>query len=298
MKLNCAELSSTLADDDLFGHAKGAFTGATGERKGLLRKADKGTLFLDEFGDLPQVSQVKLLTLLETRKLRPQGSDAEIDVDVRFIAATSVDLESRCREGVFRRDLLQRFVANVALPPLRERREDIGELARELLLRFRNEEGANSEAEGFTERTIEVLRQCDWPGNVRELEHVIKNALALTYESRKKLLDVGDFELAPPTSSDSQERELARISIRAFAASLLDDLDRRDSSGIQIQPLLSIEDLANRHDDLSLLFSIANLFTERFRGKRADEKARRLFGYTTAESVRSIIRRRRDGKAS
>ena len=177
--VNCAALSETLLESELFGHAKGAFTDARTQRKGLLLEAEGGTLLLDEMGDMPHALQVKLLRTLEEGRLRPVGSDKEIAFDVRVLSATHRDLETAVAEGRFREDLYYRInVIQIHLPPLRARGTDILLLARHFVERFANR--SEKPIEGITENAAEKLLAYDWPGNIRELRNVIERAVALT----------------------------------------------------------------------------------------------------------------------
>jgi len=176
--VNCAALQDTLIESELFGHVRGAFTGAVTAKKGLFEAADGGTLFLDEIGQTSTSMQVKLLRALQERSIRPVGGTREIAVDVRIIAATNSRLEDLVDAGAFREDLYYRInIIPVRLPPLRERREDIPGLAEHFLQRF-----ASSMAKSVSRISTEALDQLlgySWPGNVRELEHVIERAVAL-----------------------------------------------------------------------------------------------------------------------
>ena len=176
--VNCAALSESLIESELFGHEKGAFTGAAERRIGRFELADKGTIFLDEVGDLPPAVQVKLLRVLQEREFERVGGDTTIQVDVRVVAATNRDLEAAIRAGEFREDLFYRLnVFPMAVPALRERPDDIVELALHFLQRFSQKTGRFFR--GITPATIERLRSYDWPGNVRELENVIERAVIL-----------------------------------------------------------------------------------------------------------------------
>jgi DNA-binding NtrC family response regulator len=173
--INCGALPETLIESELFGHRKGAFTGADEHRVGLFEVASGGTIFLDEIGELPKAMQAKLLRVLESREIRRVGDNQSSRVDVRVICATHRDLEEMVAAGEFREDLMFRMnTFEIDIPPLRERREDIPELARHLYQRFRS--GRSSESTIFTAETLELLRTHAWPGNVRELANVIEHA--------------------------------------------------------------------------------------------------------------------------
>jgi two-component system response regulator AtoC len=177
--VNCAAIPEALLESELFGHAKGAFTGAIAERQGLFEEAHEGTLFLDELGDLPVPLQVKLLRALQEGEVRRVGDNASRSVDVRLVAATARDLESDVAEGRFRADLYYRVnVVRIHLPALRERAEDIPELVRHFVDRFNRRLGLH--VTGVSAAAMRALVEYPWPGNVRELENVIERAMVLT----------------------------------------------------------------------------------------------------------------------
>ena len=177
--VNCAAMPEALLESELFGHAKGAFTGAISERQGLFEEAHEGTLFLDELGDLPVPLQVKLLRALQEGEVRRVGDNASRSVDVRLVAATARDLESDVAEGRFRADLYYRVnVVRIHLPALRERAEDIPELVRHFVDRFNRRLGLR--VTGLSAAAMRALVEYPWPGNVRELENVIERAMVLT----------------------------------------------------------------------------------------------------------------------
>ncbi|KXW56418.1 sigma 54-interacting transcriptional regulator [Ferrovum sp. PN-J185] len=177
--LNCSAIPEHLLESELFGHVKGAFTGATHSNEGLFRAAQGGTLFLDEIGDMPVNLQAKLLRVLQERKIRPVGSSQSIDVDVRILSSTHQDLETAIREDQFREDLYYRLnVVELTLPPLRERREDILLLANHFLNRLAVK--YHKTINGFTPDAIEALTTYSWPGNIRQLYNVIEQVSALS----------------------------------------------------------------------------------------------------------------------
>jgi two-component system response regulator HydG len=184
--VNCGAIPENLIESELFGHVKGSFTGATGDRTGLFEEAGGGTLFLDEIAELPLGMQVKLNRVLQERKVRRVGGSDEHPIDVRVIAATNVDLRARVTAGQFREDLFYRVnVLHIALPALRERREDIPALAAYLLDRQATRHDAT--LEGFTEEALSALVKYSWPGNVRELENAIERAIAVSDGPRVEL---------------------------------------------------------------------------------------------------------------
>lgn len=177
--INCGALPENLLESELFGHAKGAFTGAVQANSGLFREADGGTLFLDEIGDMPMTLQVKLLRALQERQIRPVGSSKHIDIDVRVISATHKDLHKEMEEGSFREDLYYRLnVVNLKLPSLKERSEDIPLLARSLLQQSALRHDVN--ASQFSDDAMQLMVKSDWPGNVRQLVNVVEQCVALT----------------------------------------------------------------------------------------------------------------------
>ncbi len=177
--LNCAAIPDQLLEDELFGHVKGAFTGAQNSREGRFECADGGTLFLDEIGDMSLPLQAKLLRVLQEREFEKLGSSRTIKVDVRIIAATSADLEQRVKEGTFRLDLFYRLnVMHLRLPPLHERSEDIPLIAEQLLARFCA--GVGLPTKHIDDQVWEVLQAYQWPGNVRQLQNAMERAAAIS----------------------------------------------------------------------------------------------------------------------
>jgi len=177
--LNCAALPESLLESELFGHEKGAFTGAVKSTRGLFTQAHGGTLFLDEIGDMPRATQSKLLRVLQERQFYPVGSEVPLEVDVRVIVATNKDLEDQVRKGMFRDDLFYRIhVIPVNLPPLRDRKDDIVPLLEHFLKKY--SEHMKKEVKGLTPEALRKVMLHDWPGNVRELENTIEYAVAMT----------------------------------------------------------------------------------------------------------------------
>ncbi|MDD5285690.1 MAG: sigma-54 dependent transcriptional regulator [Desulfuromonadaceae bacterium] len=178
LSINCAALSDTLLESQLFGHIRGAFTGAVATRKGLLEEADGGTLFLDEIGDISPSLQVKLLRVIQEGEFLPVGSTKPKSVDIRFVAATNKDLEREVEERRFREDLYYRLnVITITLPPLRERMEDIEPLARHLIRKYSLR--TKKKVTDISDGALRLLAGYNWPGNVRELENVIERAVIL-----------------------------------------------------------------------------------------------------------------------
>jgi Nif-specific regulatory protein len=181
IKLNCAALPETLLESELFGHEKGAFTGATSERKGRFEQANGGTIFLDEIGDITPAFQAKLLRVLQEREFERVGGSKTIRTDVRIVAATNRNLEEMVQRGEFRGDLYFRLnVVSIVIPPLRERKDDIPLLVDFFLTRFNSENGRRLT---ITQGAVDVLMQCSWPGNVRELENCIQRAATMTRQN-------------------------------------------------------------------------------------------------------------------
>jgi DNA-binding NtrC family response regulator len=177
--VNCAAIPETLIESELFGHEKGAFTGASASRTGLVEAADGGTLFLDEIGELPLEAQARLLRVLQEGEIRRVGSVQSQKVNVRLIAATHRDLKTLAKTGQFREDLYYRLnVISLRLPPLRERSNDVLEIARVFLARQSNRMGR--EAMHFSQEAELAIRHYSWPGNVRELENAIERAVILS----------------------------------------------------------------------------------------------------------------------
>jgi len=176
--LNCGAMPETLLESELFGHMRGAFTGAETNKKGLLEVAEKGTIFLDEIGEMSPVMQVKLLRVLQERRFRRVGGLEELQADIRVIAATNQNLTKAVAEGRFREDLYYRInVIPIALPALRDRREDIPLIAEHFLSKYADQMGKN--VTGISHAAMDLLTQYEWPGNIRELENVIERAVAL-----------------------------------------------------------------------------------------------------------------------
>jgi DNA-binding NtrC family response regulator len=187
--INCGAVPETLLESELFGHAKGAFTGATQDRPGLFEAANGGTLFLDEIGEVPPLMQVKLLRVLQEREVRRVGENKSRKVNVRVIAATNRDLVTEVNAARFRQDLYYRLrVVEIRVPPLRERREDILPLARLFLTEANARTGRK--ATSFTPRAANQLIRYGWPGNVRELENAVERAVVLAKGSRLDLQDL------------------------------------------------------------------------------------------------------------
>jgi len=220
--LNCAALSETLLESELFGHEKGAFTGATERKLGKFESAHKGTLMLDEIGEMSPAIQAKFLRVLEGHPFERVGGSAAVHVDVRVVAATNRNLEDAVSAGGFRRDLYFRLqVVEIVVPPLRRRPEDVEAIARHFLQRFAAETGRR--IRGFTPEALEAMRAYNWPGNIRELRNCVERAVVL---SQGEWIDVADMplsHLAPP--GDSGRQPLGRSA--AFVPTTIEEMERR-----------------------------------------------------------------------
>ncbi|QYO62020.1 sigma-54 dependent transcriptional regulator [Leptolyngbya sp. 7M] len=182
MAVNCGAMSESLLESELFGHERGAFTGAIQARKGLFRSADGGTVFLDEVGDMPVSLQVKLLRAIQEHEVTPVGASYPIRFDARIVAATNRDLEADVRNGLFREDLFYRLnVIEINVPPLRERRSDIPALARHFAMRTARMQ--DQPLKEISQEAMALLMDHDWPGNVRELENCIERAFLLAEDT-------------------------------------------------------------------------------------------------------------------
>ncbi|WP_027415672.1 sigma-54-dependent transcriptional regulator [Aneurinibacillus terranovensis] len=222
--VNCGALTETLLESELFGHEKGAFTGATQLRKGLFEIASKGTLFLDEIGDASPSIQVKLLRVLETREFMRVGSEKHIHTDARIIAASHINLSEAVRLGKFREDLLYRLdVVKLHIPPLRQRKEDIPYLINHFLKRHTGNELT------FSQDAMEAMQRYEWPGNVRELSNVITRAITLADGETKIItadylpLSLTKSDALPHRSSNAQNSEKIELQSSPHLDQFLDD---------------------------------------------------------------------------
>jgi two-component system response regulator PilR (NtrC family) len=212
VSLNCGAMPENLLESELFGHMRGSFTGADASKKGLLEVAERGTIFLDEIGEMTPVMQVKLLRVLQERRFRRVGGLEELQADIRVIAATNQDLTRAVAEGRFREDLYYRInVIPIALPPLRERREDIPLLADHFLAKYAEQMGKPIAA--ISRDALDQLMRYDWPGNIRELENVIERAVAL--EGTPAILP---DSLPPTVRGDTAARPAASAAAAAAPA--------------------------------------------------------------------------------
>lgn len=216
--INCAALADTLLESELFGHVRGAFTGALGNKQGLFDEANKGTLFLDEIGDVSPAMQAKLLRVIQNGEVKPVGSNETHKVDVRVIAATHRDLEAKVAEGSFREDLYYRLkILHIEIPPLRERMEDLDALVKFFITK--HTVGSNRPQTAISPEAMQSLRSRRWAGNVRELEHTIQHALAMTQGC---LLYPEDFP-EEPFISHGQSATEAKEPVRMLS---LDEMEK------------------------------------------------------------------------
>jgi len=219
--INCAAMPENLVESELFGHEKGAFTGAAGRRKGHFELAAGGTLFLDEIGELPIGTQAKLLRALQEKRITRLGGEKEIEIDIRLLAATNRDLNEMVQAGKFREDLFYRLkVIEIELPPLRERREDIPELIDAILERH----GLNDIE--FARDALNALARYHFPGNIRELEHIIQRTTAMARNPVIRATDLPTEIRFPEKNSDAGclEERLLQVERRM----LLEALEKND----------------------------------------------------------------------
>ena len=217
--VNCGAVPEGLLESELFGHEKGAFTGAVGRRIGRFEEADGGTLFLDEVGEIAPAVQVKLLRFLQEREFQRLGGNQTIPADVRIIAATNRDLEARVREGAFREDLFYRLnVVRLDIPPLRERKEDIPPLIEHFLARFAADNG--KDLEGISSEARDLLMKYDYPGNVRELENIVERAVVIC---RGTVIGVEDLPFGAGETPAAEERDKEDGLLRGS----IEDLERK-----------------------------------------------------------------------
>ncbi len=203
IKVHCAALTESLLESELFGHEKGAFTGAISQKKGRFELANGGTIFLDEIGEIDAATQVKLLRVLQEKQFERVGGETTITVDVRVVSATNRNLQEEIAKGNFREDLYYRLnVVQLEVPPLRERKEDIALLMTDFLRTFSDENG--KQIEGFSNRARNALYKYDWPGNIRELRNCIESAVVM---ARGKLIELED--LPPAVAGAESEAQLS-----------------------------------------------------------------------------------------
>jgi two-component system response regulator HydG len=219
--IDCTAIPDTLFESILFGHAKGAFTGAVKDQAGLLSESDKGTAFFDEIGELPGPLQAKLLRVIQEQTFIPVGKTTPVTVDTRFICATNRDLELEVNAGRFRRDLFYRLaVIHIELPPLRDRGDDIVLLARHFLHQLQND---NQRIIGFSDEALDLLCQYSWPGNIRELRNAVERGLAM---ARGDLIVPSDLPQSLRRVENAVKAHRESDSLGGSRADTLDDAER------------------------------------------------------------------------
>jgi DNA-binding NtrC family response regulator len=251
IKINCTAIPENLLESELFGYEKGAFTGANTAKPGRFELADKGTIFLDEIGDVPGSIQVKLLHVLQDREFERLGGTKTLKVDVRVVAATNQDLRAALEQGTFREDLYYRLnVVPISIPPLRERKEEIPYLADHFIARFARESG--KPLSDITPAALRLLMDFHWPGNVRELENIIERAVAL---SAGTVIDVADIRLdvsaarpAPVVAGGSLPFPPEGMTLEEFEDEIIrESLRRADGNKSQAARLLGLSRNALRY---------------------------------------------------
>ncbi len=256
--INCTAIPETLLESELFGHAKGSFTGAIQRKRGLFEEADGGTLFLDEIGDMNVQLQSKLLRVIQEKKVRAVGENLDKSVDVRIVAATHKDLKAAIKDGRFREDLYYRLsVIPIIIPPLRHRKEDIPLLAEHFLKKYAAANNVN--VKGFTKRAMVKIVEHRWDGNVRELENVVERAVVL---SQAPLIDEAEI----PTSGATTPEEFFSSSTTDFPT--LDQLERRYMQVV-------LEKTAGRKDKAAQILGI---------NRRTLYRKEREFGFIDADT--------------
>ncbi len=217
--LHCASLSEGVLESELFGHEKGAFTGAVNQRRGRFELADNGTLFLDEIGELNAHVQIKLLRVLETGRFERVGGEETLESNVRIIAATNKNLEDEIKEGRFREDLYYRLnVINLELPPLKERREDIGLLIDSFLVKYATKN--KKDIKGFSSQSARLLSNYNWPGNVRELENVVERAVVM---ARNEFIEPGNL----PSNISQRLKKTKKDTFRIPSCTTMKEIEKK-----------------------------------------------------------------------
>jgi len=243
--VNCAALNENLLESEMFGHERGAFTGAEKQRKGRFEVADGGTLFLDEVGDLPLQTQIKLLRVLQESQFERVGGNVPITVDVRVITATNRPLEKLITEGLFRDDLFYRInVVTISIPPLRERKEDIPELIDYFVRKYLPESGKSNVT--FSKEAMDILMRYNYPGNIRELENIVQHAIII---SRGETITTEDLPITENNLLQNESEEITSIhksmpeQVEAFEKKLvLNALSQTKGNQLQAAKLLGISE--------------------------------------------------------
>jgi transcriptional regulator with PAS, ATPase and Fis domain len=244
--INCGAIPSTLIESELFGHEKGAFTDAKEAKPGKFEQADSGTLFLDELGELPLDAQVKLLRVLEEKKITRIGGLKPIKVDVRIISATNNNLEEKIRQGAFRLDLYYRLnIFNVVIPPLRERKEDIPVLVEYFMKKFNEEMNLN--ISDLSKQALDQLTNYEWPGNIRDLQNAIQSAMILARDGvitsehlPMRVKGYNNTDISKPDTSAGLDENLKIINTRVEKQLILEALNKCNYNRTETAELLQI----------------------------------------------------------
>jgi len=251
--VNCSALPGEILENELFGHEKGAFTGALNSKAGCFEMADGGTLFLDEIGDMPSNIQSKLLRALEERSFRRLGGSKEIKVDVRVIAATNRDVQKAMKEGTLREDLYFRLsVVDIELPPLRERMSDLNPLLEKFLLMF-NEKN-NKNVKGFSRECLDLFRKYQWPGNVRELKNLVERAVILCDSDTIELRHLPKHIFQFGTADDSESIQVGKPLHEIEKQVIFKTLEQTGNNKTKAAQLLGIS-LKTLHNKLNKYYS-------------------------------------------
>ncbi|MEA1970683.1 MAG: sigma-54 dependent transcriptional regulator [Thermodesulfobacteriota bacterium] len=245
--VNCGALPETLLESELFGHEKGAFTGATARRAGRFEEADGGTLFLDEIGELSPSVQVKLLRFLQEREFQRLGGNQTIRADVRIISATNQNLEEKVKDGTFREDLYYRLnVVSITIPSLRDRRGDISVLTEYFIKRFSAEN--DKDIKGLSNEAMDILMKYDYPGNVRELENIIERAIVITRDQIISIRDLPFEEISPHHFADYKEGGVLKDEIESLERKRIEQaLDETGNNQTRAAELLGITERTLRY---------------------------------------------------
>ncbi|MBW2673259.1 MAG: sigma-54-dependent Fis family transcriptional regulator [Deltaproteobacteria bacterium] len=245
--VNCGAIPETLLESELFGHEKGAFTGATARRIGRFEEADGGTLFLDEIGELSPAVQVKLLRFLQEREFQRLGGNQTMRADVRIISATNRNLEERVKEGSFREDLYYRLnVVSMTVPPLRDRRGDIPLLIEYFTKQFSSEN--DKEVDGLSSEAMDTLLKYDYPGNVRELENIIERAVVIARDSVISVKDLPFEEISPDHFTGHKEGGVLKDEIESLERTRIEEaLDETGNNQTRAAELLGITERTLRY---------------------------------------------------
>jgi transcriptional regulator with PAS, ATPase and Fis domain len=256
VKINCAALPEGLIESELFGHEKGAFTGAIRGKRGKFELASGGTLLLDEVGEMATPVQAKLLRVLQEREVHKVGGDDPVEVDVRVVATTNRDLTKETAGGRFREDLYYRLnVIRIHLPPLRERKEDIPALVDHFIAKFNNENGFS--VEGLAPGGLEILTAYDWPGNIRELENTIERAVVLTRTGTIDPRELNPSRPAPARAENGGGLSVGMTVAQAEKALILKTLDSCGQNRTRAAQMLdiSVRTLRNKLNEYGMALS-------------------------------------------